>query len=217
MAVFEFYGQDGTIRLSSDYPTYQYISKETVSSFGNGVVTSNNPSEWDIMKLGSHIKEPNGTWTRYLFDVASNLPLPPAGTPSLSVYDQVTGLPTFIINYPVMNILNEYYIGEPEYTPSLDYRTLQIPMNGRKVSLSRVSSSGPTIWVVVSTYTYAGQTYYNYRVTNYWIEPVFDYANDLIKFQRVTDSYISEGHSTPVQNSDNYLTLGVLTVDVTGI
>lgn len=217
MPAFELYDSDGLVRMSSSYPTFQYVSKSEVTSFGDGVVTSNREEDWDQMRLGSHLMDTDNKWYRYLFDEARTLPLPNAGEPSLILYDDKGEDVTFILKYPVMNILDKQYIGEPKYTPSLDYRTHKIPMGGRKLSLSRLSSTGPTIFTLIGTYTYHNQRYYNYRVTNYWIEPVFNYTTKEISFRKGSNSYISEGHTSPAMNSDNYLSMSVLIVDVTGV
>lgn len=216
-AVFELYGENGELRMSSTYPTFQYVSKEQVPSLGSGIVTSNNINEWDQMKLAAHLYDTDNKWYRYIYDEAGSLPAPPDGEPALVLYDDTGDKVTFVLKYPVMSIKSKHFLGEPEYVTSEDYRTAKILMNGRKIALSRIAMSGPVIYTWIGSYTYHNQRYDNYRVTSYWIEPVYDYTNGWITFRLANDSYISEGHTTPPQNVDNYLTLHVLAVDVTGL
>jgi len=219
MASFELRDEDGTLRMSSDYPTFQFVKKENVPSFGDGVVAGgvNLMDDWDLMVLAAHTKEATGQWVRYTYDEASRLALPAAGEPSLILYDATGTNVTFILKYPVLNIVGSYFLGEPAYTQSADFTTTQIPMNGRKYALMRQSTTGPVVYTLHSTYTYHNQKYYNYRVTSYWIEPVFDYTAQVIRFERKSDSYISYGHTSPVVSTDTYLTLSFLLVDVTGL
>lgn len=220
-AVFEMYDESGMLKMSSKYPSYQYVEKGNVPSFGDGLalppVNEVNDTNWKLFKFACHLQDAGGQWVRYLFDKTDRLSLPAEGEPALILYDEQGVKPTFILKHPVLNIVRRINLGEPEHTPTEDYRTYKIPMAGRTYALSKIESSAPSIWSLHSTYVYHNQRYYNYNVTNYAITPVFDYAAQEIRFINVSDTYISYGHTTPQSSTDAYLTLSVLLIDVTGL
>lgn len=217
MAVFELYDEiTGAIKMSSDYPNYQLREVTEVPSIGSGIVTGTSASEWDKMQLACHTLRSDGKWFRFLFDIANNLPLPPQGQPTLLLYNNNGDTLTFNASRPPLNIIEERYLGEPQFTESEDYRTAVIPFNGKIIGIMSLASSGPMTATLISSYTYHGTTYRTYRITNYFIEPVYEFNNSRITFRRSSTSYISEGHTSPVQSTDTWLTYNIIVTDVTG-